>query len=263
MTATAAASSDELPPYVTITVSGLTSYAGGTLTCFRLMADGSTAPVRQADPNLTIEDASHVLFDYEMPLGEVVSYRTLAVDGVHSDLEQTTSTVTVETSDSWLVHPGTPALSQSITLLSLAERRRDVNSATMYPIGRANAVVLTDGTLKAPTGTMIVGTSTLDARDDLLTLLQGLSPLLLNVPATLDMGVTSEWIAVTDVVERAYIGAAAERAFTLTYAVVDRPVGTVSLTRSWADVLTEAATWTELGNLYATWLGVYTGQAGV
>lgn len=263
MTATAIASSDDEPPFVTISVTGLTSYIGGVLTCMRLNPDGTTDPVRQADPNVEIDAAEMALVDYEAPYGVGVSYRTLAVLSPLDDLEQSTGSATVDTDQPWLIHPGTPALSQPIQVTDLATRTRDINQSVQTPIGRRRPIVLTDGTLRAPAGTLEITTETLAERDDLLTLLQDLTPLLLNIPHTLEWGVTSEWVAFSGVTEKSLIGGSAVRTFALPYRTVERPVGTVTIDRTWADVLTEAASWTELKNRYATWLGVLTGQEGV
>jgi len=263
MTATATASSSAEPPYISIAVTGLTSYIGGTLTVYRNNPDGTSEPIRQADPNYAITGASEALLDYEAPYGASVSYSTVATKSPAANLTQATNTVTIDTDQPWLIHPGTPDISQPITVTGLANRNRDVNQSVLTPIGRRRPIVLTDGTLRSPAGTLTLATETLDERDDLLTLLQDLTPLLLNIPHTLEWGVTSEWIAISAVNETAIVGASQEREIVLPYRTVERPVGAVTLTRTWADVLTEAATWTELGNLYATWLGVYTGQAGV
>lgn len=263
MSATAIASSDDEPPFITIAVTGLTDYIGGVLTCVRLNPDGTTDPVRQADPNVEIDAAEMALVDYEAPYGIAVSYRTLAVLSPETDLEQSTGTATVDTSQPWLVHPGTPALSQPIEVTDLATRTREINQSIQAPIGRRRPIVLTDGTLRSPAGTLEITTETLTERDDLLTLLQDLTPLLLNIPHSLGWGVTSEWVAFGGVTETAIIGGSPVRTFVLPYRTVERPVGTVTIDRSWADVLTEAASWTELKNRYVTWLGVFTGQEGV
>lgn len=263
MTATAVASSAAEPPYISIAVTGLTSYIGGTITVYRNNPDGTSDPIRQADPNYEITGASEAFLDYEAPYGASVSYSTIATLSPAANLEQPTGTVTIDADQPWLIHPGTPDISQPITVTNLATRSRDVNQSVLTPIGRRRPIVLTDGTLRSPTGTLAVATETLTERDDLLTLLQDLTPLLLNIPHTLEWGVTSEWIAISALTETATVGASQHRELVLPYRTVERPVGAVTLTRTWADVLTEAATWTELGNLYATWLGVYTGQAGV
>lgn len=262
MSATAIASSSDEPPFISVSITGLTDHIGGTLTCFRLNPDGTSEPVRQADPNVEIDAAEMALIDYEAPLGAAVSYRTLAVADLESDLEQLTSPVTLTTAEPWLVHPGTPALSQVLRVKSLATRDRAVAQSVHTPIGRQRPIVFTDGALKAPQGTLELSTWDLAERDALLTLLQGLTPLLLNIPTGLGWGITSEWVSFSGVSERAISGKSQARLWSLPYLVVDRPVGAVNIARTWADVLNEAATWAELKNLYATYLGVLTGQEG-
>lgn len=263
MTATAIASADESPGFITVSVTGLADYIGGSLTCVRLNPDGTVEPVRQADPSVEIDASEVALIDYEAPYGSPVQYRTLAIADAEPDLEQTTLSTTLNADRPWLIHPGTPALSQPLSVSSLADRQREVNQSVQSPIGRLRPIVLTDGTLRAPVGSMELSTETFTERDALLALLQDLTPLLLNIPAGLAWGVTSEWVAFSGVSERALRGGSEVRIWQLPYRVVERPVGTVNIARTWVDVQGEAATWAELKNLYATWLGVLTGQEGV
>jgi hypothetical protein len=93
---------------------------------------------------------------------------------------------------------------------------------------------------------MRVGTSTLAEATAISAILDSGTPLLLNIPPSLLWGVTYEWIAAGDSEETRVVpqvGARPNRLITIPYLVVSRPEGDLLPTRTYADVLTEAASY--------------------
>lgn len=251
------------PPYMAITVDGLSEdHDGGQLYVIRQDLAGP-AVVRQADPSITIDADEMVVWDFEAPLGVPVTYSTLAVKEGEDNLAQTTSPVALDDDRVWLVHPSSPALSQVVRVSSLANRQRTLNRSLVWPVGRSTPIPYTDGSLKAPGGTLECWTETLTERDNLLALIGAASPtLLLNVPVSLGWGVGNEWVSFDGVDEQALVGGSQLRQLTLPYQVVQRPVGAVNVVRTWSDVLAESASWAEVQGQYETYLGLLLGAVG-
>ena len=133
-------------------------------------------------------------------------------------------------------------------------------------IGRRNPIVVSEGQPGPLNSSITVRTRTLAELRQLRLLLSDSSPLLLNVPATLGWGVTSEYISVasTDEVRLIDYAGLSDRYITLPYIVVDAPAaaavgaggggggggGGLPGTRTWADLSLEAGTWAEAAGLY-------------
>jgi len=221
--------------------------------------DGVQRPVRTPDGNplvLTTSGANRVgtLFDYEAPYGAAVTYSTIESPGTVS------SPVTVAESSAWLIDPGAPALSVPIRIKQLGGRTRKVNRGVFYPMGRAAAVVQTDGQRKAAEYDLSVYTGTDDDRAELDALLDGAGVLLLNVPAANGWGIGAEYVSVGDVVEDrpfTYLGYA-DRVWTLPITVVDMPIGGSQSSRTYADLFA-FTTYAALSAGYANYTALLAG----
>lgn len=230
------------PPRVQLAVTDSGTPALFAATVTRLDPDGVRRVVRTTDGNplvLTTSGSNRVgtVYDYEPPYGTPLTYSTLESPGTVS------SPVTVAETRIWLTNPGVPALSMPISLASIGTRTRKAQQAVFYPMGRKNPVVLTDGARRSAEGVLEVRTDTLDELSDLLGLLGDAGVLLLNVPATLNWGIDTCYIAIGDVDEERLIDYAGEpkRYVSLPYTVVDAPVGGSQADRTFDDLLSFAS----------------------
>jgi hypothetical protein len=230
---------NNLPPRVRLDVTDTgSSPAITSTTVMRLDADGNMVPVRTLDGNpltLTTSGSTRVglVYDYEMPYGTAVSYSTLESPTV------TSAQVTVAEGDVWLVHPGVPSLSQQVLVGEFSERATAVTRGVFYPMGRATAVVVTDGARKAAQYDLTLVTLTDDAREAMAALLSDAGALLLNVPATKGFGVNAEYVAIGDAKESRVSRIASEpaRRWSLQCTVIDRPAGGSQSQRTFVDLL--------------------------
>lgn len=228
------------PPRVKLDVTDTGSPNLFAATVTRLDPDGVWREVRTTDGNpLTLSTSGSnrvgLLYDYEAPFGTPVSYSTLQSPTVIS------SEVTVAETRVWLIHPGVPALSMPIEARagSFEEEEWDVQQAVFRPMGRKYPVVQTDGQRKAPSSSVTVAIETLAALAALRALVDDASVLLLNIPASLNFGVATCYIAVGAIRNRrpSDIGSDPYRSVDLPYQVVDQPVGGSQSQRTLADLL--------------------------
>jgi hypothetical protein len=224
-----------LPARVRLDVSASAGETSTTVT--RLNPDGTTTAVRTTDGNpLPLSAGTGLIYDYEMFYGQLVSYSSLETPGTVS------ASVEVDQSQVWLVHPGVPALSQPLDLLpgSLLEEAYTTKQGVFYAMGRTNPLVVTDGARKGASSQLVILTSTLSQIDQLRALVSDAGVLLLNIPAQLNLGFQSCYVAaqdmkiarLTDVVIDTY------RSITLPFVVVDRPVGGTMAQRILTDLMT-------------------------
>lgn len=255
MTVTVAATVelDNQPPRVRLDVAADDGETSATIT--RLNPDGRTVIVRTEDDGpLPISGGAALLYDYELPYGQAVSYSSLESPGEES------AQVTVDAADVWLIHVGVPALSLPVRVASFGSRVRPVERAVYRPMGAEFVVVHTDGHRKAPESTIELNVADLDELSALEALTSDASDLLLNVPVSLGWGVPTSYISVGDLEEVRLIDYAAEqrRYYVLPYQVVDRPVGGSQAQRTLVDLLA----YPTLGDLqvaYPTLLDVLAG----
>lgn len=253
VTVAATVEASNVPPRVRLDV---TSSDATSTTLTRLNPDGTTTPVRTADGNpLPITGGTALIYDYEMPLARSVTYGSLESPA------STSAAVTVDSSLVWLVHPGVPALSMPVMIKEFGERTYPTARGVFRPMGRATAVVVTDGTRKAAEFDLTLVTLTDADRLGLVELLSDSAPLLLNVPATKPFGVGVEYVSIGDVTEGRPVRIAAEptRTWKLSCTVVDRPVGGSQSQRTWADVIATYATWNDVTAAYPTWTALLAG----
>jgi hypothetical protein len=244
-----------VPARVRLDVSASAGETSTTVT--RLNPDGTTTTVRTTDGNpLPLSAGTGLVYDYEMFYGQPVSYSSLETPGTVS------ASVQVDQSQVWLVHPGVPALSQPLDLLpgSLLEEAYTTKQGVFYAQGRTNPLVVTDGARKGASSQLVILTSTLPQIDQLRALVSGAGVLLLNIPAQLNVGFQSCYVAaqdmkiarLTDVVIDAY------RSITLPFVVVDRPVGGSMAQRTYADLL-NYSTYAALQAAYASYTALLAG----
>lgn len=165
-----------------------------SLVLYRVGQDGTKTPVRTYDGGpLPVTGPTVVAYDPEMPFGQPVSY-TADGAGVTGS-----ATVTVTSSDVWLVPPGTPSRAMPVTIATVSDKVSPANQSVRYPLARRYPIVASDGIRKADTYTLTIRTTGPDELAALKSILSDLSPLLLNVPpakAWLDMD--TEYVAVGD-----------------------------------------------------------------
>lgn len=241
------------PPRVRLDVAG-TGESSTTIT--RLDPDGRTSPVRTADGNaLPLLGGVGLLYDYEAPFGAAVSYSSVESPAVVS------GSVTVDSSQVWLVHPGIPVLSMPVMVSALGPRSHKVTRAVHYPMGRPTPVVQTDGARKSAEYLLTLLTTADDERAALADILSDTGPLLLNVPVSKGWGITAEYVSVGDITENRVTRFVGEpmRTWELPLTVVDRPVGGSQSERTYVDVLVDNATYSALMPKYATYLDLLAG----
>ena len=246
---------DNIPPRVRLDVTVTGGITSTTIT--RQDPDGRIVPVRTntGDP-LPISGGTAILYDYEAPFGAQVWY---------SSLEDPASVAqaTVDDPIVWLIHPGVPVLSTPIELAagSAAEEEWAVQQGIFWVMGRETPVVHTDGARKAPASTLSVITETLSQLRAMKALLADTSPLLLNVPPSLDLGLDTTYIAIGSVTPRrpSDIGSEQLRTLTLPYTVVARPAGGSQATRTYADPAMDYGSYADLKAAYASYLALTAG----
>lgn len=244
-TLTLAAEPANLPPRIRLDVNATADTGAVDVLVTRTNPDNKVSVVRLADPALLASGLA-VIFDYEMPYGANVTYTATSRNSSGTTLATTSAATSVASSVPWLVHPGVPVLSLPLpSIKTLGDRTRKVNQGVFEPYGRADPIVTTDGRRKRPTGQMMVRTKTLAERDALLSLVDDTATLLLQIPASLAWGVTSEYVAVGDLTEarEQEVGDDPYRMFTAPYIVVSMPAGGSQSQRTYSTVLAESATY--------------------
>jgi hypothetical protein len=255
-TVVATAQPANVPPRVKVDITDTGTPAVTSVTVTRTDSYGNVSTVRTSDGNpltLVTSGSNRVgtVYDYEMPLGAAVTYSTVQNPA-------STASAQVDSSVSWLVHVGVPALSITIRIKELSTRTRKVSRGVFQPIGRRNAVVVTDGARKGNEGTLSLLTLTMPERLDLDEILNDSSVLLLNVPQSNGWGVDSQYISIGDVDEvrvTPFLGEAA-RVWTLPFIQVDSPIGGSQAQFTWTDVIAKYSTWTALIAANPTWADV-------
>jgi phage baseplate assembly protein gpV len=242
------------------TISGGSIPAGATIvsiTSGTSVVISAAATVTASSVSITISGPNlGTVYDYEAPYGAPVSYSTQESPATIS------AEVTVPASSAWLTHPSVPALSMPIELQadSFAEEVWDVVQGVYWPMGRKAPVVQSDGQRKAVASSLTVSISTLADLASLRALLQDTSVLLLNVPATLGLGIDTAYISVGAVRNKRLtnIGSDPYRVVTLPIQVVDAPVGGTTAARTYADLLS-FSTYAALNAAYPTYAALLAG----
>lgn len=260
LTVTATVETDHVPPRVRLNIADTRTTKATAVTVTRIDPDGSVSTVKTADGNpltLTVSGSSNVglLYDYLMPLGSGITYSTAEAPGT------TSAEVIVGSEVVWLVHPGLPAISMPITVASLGARTYPTMRGVHRPMGRASAVVVTDGTRKAAEYDLSIYTADDGEREALSALLADSQALLLNVPSSKGWGVTHEFISIGDVTETrvSRVAPISDRIWSMSVTVVDQPVGGTQAERTYVDVLADFSTYAAVRTNYANYLAVLAG----
>ena len=226
-------------------------------------AYGAKASIRRIDPfgshpvrlaqGVTLSAGDWYGQDFEAPFGMPVTYSVQLDDGTVGS----STSVTVAVTRPWLIHPGIPELSRSVTIADVSERSWAVEQATFRPLASAYPVVVSS-VRQSPAGTLSLYAPTVAHKDDLLSMLRTSHVLLLNCPPTLGYDLPYEWLAVGEATEARIsplLGEPARRV-TFPFQVVKSPPGGVLATWSWADVLATSNTWATVGSTYSSWADV-------
>ena len=208
---------DATPPRVRLDI----TTSATSVTIWRVAQDGIKTLVRTSDGGpLPVSGGSAFIYDPEAPYGVPVSYVTDT--GMRSD------TVVLDVPDVWLVHPQVPSRSMPIRVSAVSDRTAPANLSVRYPLGRQFPIVASDGRRKAATYTLTLFTADAGELAALTALLDDLSPLLLNVPASRGwVGHGTEYVAVGDLtgsIPGVRVNSSA-RTWSLPCSVVDRPAG--------------------------------------
>ncbi len=166
------------------------------------------------------------------------------------------ATITLDVDEPWLIHPSQPDLSLSIgsdtTFMEASTRAQTKSEArrTIHePIGRRRRVVTTTGPRAAEEWVLSILSMTLDARADLLALLDDQTPLLLRMPAgSTEEDVPDGWYSVGDLTVDRMPNAEWRpiRELNLPMTPVDEPIVTPGSDWTWADVAMDFTTWASL-----------------
>lgn len=244
------------PPRVLIEL----TYTGQTqATIVRNDPDGSSTPVRLADPATLDGSAQWVGFDYESWFGSSFNYTATTSGG-----SLTSSTISLDVPDVWLRHPGIPSLSQQIDFQGEGDPVRPVVQAVLEPLGRTTPIVISDGQRKSKRGDITIRTSNDTEAEALLGLVDNVTPLLLDVPPSKGWGadLVHQYVALGDLTMRRRIEGYypdPNRIWVAPYIVVGRPAGGIVSQRTYGNVNADFATYQAVKTRYATYTAVLTG----
>lgn len=260
LSVTAAVQPTNLPPRVLVTVTDTgSSPAITSAVVTRTDNSGRTSIVRTPDGGplqLAVSGSNRVgtVYDYEAPYGVPVTYST------SEQPANTSGAVTLSVADAWLIHVGVPDRSLPLDLRvgSFAEESRASNAGVFYPMGRRNAVVVSDGQRKGRQSSLVVAAETLAEFDAFDSLVDDAGVLLLNVPASLGLGISTAYVFIQDVRYKRLtdIGSIPNRDIEMPYVVVDAPVGGSQAQYTWADVIAKYPAWQAVKDANTTWAAV-------
>jgi len=243
-----------VPPRVRLDITASAGETSTTIT--RLNGSNVVYTVRTSDgAPLTLSGGTGLLYDYEAPFGQGVQYSSVESPATIS------AQVTVDESRVWLIHPGVPSISMPVTVRELGARTRRVTRGVFYPLGRANAVVQTDGQRKSPEWTLTLLTQTQDETDSLIEICDDAGVLLLNIPLSKGWGMNAEYVSVGDLTTTRVARFAGDpmRSVELPLIVVDRPAGGTQAQRTYTDVIATYATYSAVRTKYATYSALLAG----
>lgn len=241
-----------------------------TITVWRTWK-GQRAAVRDAEGVEVAGD--FLIIDYEVPLGTTVTYtcQTADVSGVPSDISAGTGT-TVNVDDMWLQDALDPATAVSVSLdigpassgftiiapsIVPATYSADVTSVPVH----GNELPVALGGVRRAASKMpwsVIAWTPTDT-EALRTLLKQAFPLCMRTPATIHQLTGLTYLSLPDLVETPYPDWEASLFEATAESVKGPGSGIVIQPRTYADLLDEAATYTALKALYATYLDVRRG----
>lgn len=178
-----------------------------------------------------------------------------------------TTSVTLTITEAWLIHPGQPTLSVSLSGANWRDTGLNVDSASSQqntsraattlhqPVGRTRTVAVASGNRLEEEWTLVLIAPTLDDRTDVRAITNDQTPLLVRSPASFNWDLTDGYYAIGDV---AYDRMTANltqpyRRITLPLTPSDPPVVRVNVDRTWADVVEQNIDWDEVKFTYESW----------
>lgn len=250
LTVTATEHPELSPPSVRLDVTATGTPTVTSVTVTRTDVSGRAYPVRTSDGGpLPVSGGVATVWDPEIPYGTTSTYE-VAATGATSD----TDTALLDVAVPWLVHPGVPSRSMP------AEFRIDTNAEEelgleqgVFPIlGSSTAVIVTGSLRQEPVSELIVGTETPAEEAAMRLLLSDGATLLLNVPPSAAVGMSTAYISVGSARVRrpSNVGSDPLRDFVLPYRTALRPSGGSQALRTWAVVNTQYGS--------PTWAALYT-----
>ena len=226
-----------------------------TATITRLDADGTTSPVRNAEPLLL--NTAAVLYDHEAPLGRPCIYRASPTGD--SSVYLDSDPVTVDSTVPWLKHPFKPALSRPVHISSIGPRSLPARRGVARPLDRPDPIVVHQPRA-TDAGVLAIQTDGTWAENDAIrALLADGAPLLLQQPTS--YGEAQLYISI----DTAGLGLLDDefalmfnRNITLPFDVTGRPPGTAAAPRglSYADLAATYLPYEHLAAAKPTYLDV-------
>lgn len=221
----------------------------------RLDADGTSSPVRNAEPLLL--NTAAVLYDHEAPLDRACTYRVSPADdaSVYADSDPVTPT----SASSWLKHPFKPALNRPVHLHRMPPRALPARRGVARPIDRPDPIVVHQ-TRSTDAGQVVIQTDGTWAENDAIrALLADGAPLLLQQRGVLGEGqlyISVDTAALGLLDERQ--GLTYRRNIALAFDVISRPPGTAAagVGLSYADLAATYPTYEHLAAAKPTYLDV-------
>lgn len=224
-----------------LTWTGVTS-----ATVTRIHADGSTWPLRDANP-VTLSGSVASIYDNEPPLDQAITYLATSTSTgttipagpvtVPSDPSWVGSTI-------WLTHPSQPALSMLLPIVEIGAQTRSGRNGVLQILGSNLPVAITD-TRVITGGSLTAHTTTKADTIALRALLDDGSVLLMRPPGS--WLAPWQYVAFGDVTEvnASGVGPNQDCRWTMPYTVVAQPVGESlgAVGSTWADTMTAYATW--------------------
>lgn len=240
---------DNRPPRVRLSAFGFRNAT--TLTVVRVDAAGNQAPVRAFSPG-QLTGGADLDYDVEAPYNRPVTY--VATPDVGTVV--TSDPVTLPGTRPWFVHPGIPDLSQPLLVRSRSARTRGTNQGVHRPLGRADAIVISDGQRQSPDFQMVVRTVSDRDAQLLQQLLDDESPLLLQIAYPDTDRTVYQWVAVGEVTDEDVVPAlnAGDESvdWTLPCTATGRPAGVLQAQRTLGDLAADFATLGDIDAAYAT-----------
>lgn len=232
------------PPRVLLAVTASGTPTVSTVTLSRTDADGNTRLVRTPDGGpLLLSAGAASIYDYEIPYGTAVTYSI-----AEGSAPSTSAALAVDVP--WLVHLGTPTRSVPLDFLrgSSDEESWPIDQGVFPILLRDDPMVITSDTRQSASSTLIVGTDTLEQKNNLRAVLQDGSTLLLNVSPALGLGIETAYVAIGNVTpkRRSDIGTAPFWNFTMPYQTVARPAGGTRAPVTWDDVDAQFGPWSDI-----------------
>lgn len=235
--------------------------SGYLLTLYRIVGSAQTV-VR--GPNgflqgVLLSSAQMTVEDYEVPLGQPVSYRYVLTDSVGAykggGQSAPVSVSVPDISDCWIKDPLQPQRNVRLMAAVAPDWARPIEQTEYRVRGRRNSVILYDvrGGL---TGTLQVWTQSDAERAALHFALDTGHPLLLQLSP--DLGIEDVYVAVGEAVEARHVpyGGEPRRLWQLPLTQQDAPIGGAAGSAAWT-VQDLATTWTTVLNVSSAYATVF------